>query len=286
MSKAKLAYAIWPWGLEKDQMIQGMQDIKAVGFNYFESVSSAVDMFRDTPAEFKAIQERCRVHPVSFYFGSRGEYAKDVAKVEASLGFLAANKITCINVAAAWKDGGGATMPELKAELGRLQKIGKLCKPYGICPCLHPHINTRVMFESDLDFIMQNSDPSELFFGPDTAHMALGRCDPVEICDRYKTRIRLVHLKDVVKRKAGDGASDKHGGFKMICDEGPDKQGIEVFSDFLELGEGTVNFPAIFKILESVGYDSYLIVELDSSRFGNKESAAMSMKFMQAHGFH
>lgn len=286
MSKAKLAYAIWPWGLEKDQMIQGMRDIREVGFRYFESVTPAVDMFREAQAEFQTLQARYGVRPISFYFGSRGEYAKDIARVEASLDFLAANNITRINVAAAWKHGGGNTMPELKAELERLQKTGKLCKPYGIRPCLHPHINTRVMYEKDLDFIMQNSDPSELFFGPDTAHMTLARCDPVAVCERYKDRIQLVHLKDIFKRKAGDGVRDAHGGFEMICDEGTDRQGIEVFSAFLELGEGQVDFPAIFKILESVDYDSYLIVELDRSRFGNKESAAMNMKYLRARGFH
>jgi len=41
MTKAKLAYAIWPWGLKEEaQMIQGMEDIKSIGFRYFESVAA------------------------------------------------------------------------------------------------------------------------------------------------------------------------------------------------------------------------------------------------------
>ena len=166
-----------------------------------------------------------------------------------------------------------------------MKKIGRLCKPYGISPNLHPHINTLVMFEKDIDFIMQNTNPSEFFFGPDTAHLTLGLCDPVEIFERYKARIRFVHLKDVKKRKAGSGERDMPGGFKILAGDGSDKQGFEVFSNFLELGEGEVDFPGVFKILESVGYDGYLTPELDSSRFGNKESAAMNMKYLKAHGF-
>ena len=84
MSKAKLAYAIWPWGLEKEQMIQGMQDIKAAGFNYFESVGRAMGIFRDALAEFKAIMDRYQVRPVSFYFGNTGDYARDTGKLEES----------------------------------------------------------------------------------------------------------------------------------------------------------------------------------------------------------
>ena len=91
-----------------------------------------------------------------------------------------------------------------------------------------------------------------------------------------------MHLKDV--KKLEDGA-DVPGSFKVLCSEGNDKQGFEVFSAFLELGKGTMDFPAIFKILASVNYDGYLTCELDSSRFGNKESAAMSMKYLKAHGF-
>ena len=271
MTKAKLAYAIWPWGLKEEaQMIQGMEDIKAVGFRYFESVATAVDLFKGRTKEFKAIMDQHQLYPVSFYFWNRGDSEKDVRTVQEALDFLAANNIRSISVQATGKKG-GATPEELQADLKTIQRIGAACKPYGIMPCLHPHANTRVMFEKEIDFMMQNTDPDQVFFGPDTAHLAVGRCDPVQVFDKYADRIRFVHLKDVKKEKAVDG-------------DGAQKTGFEIYSNFLELGEGTVNFPAIFKILDRVAFDGYLTVELDSSRFGNKESAVMNMKFMKAHG--
>ena len=270
--KAKLAYAIWPWGLKEDaQMIQGMKDIKEVGFRYFESVATAVEMFKGRTAEFKAIMDEHQVYPVSFYFWNRGDAEKDVRTVAEALDFLAANKIRSISVQASGKKG-GATPEELKAELKTIERIGKACKPYGIKPCLHPHAHTRVMFENEVDFIMQNTDPEHIWFGPDSAHLMVGNCNPVEIFDRYAKRIAFVHLKDVRKNKQVEG-------------DGGQKQGFEVYSSFLELGEGEVDFPAIFKILERVNFDGYLTLELDHSRFGNKESAAMNMKYMKGHGF-
>jgi len=272
MTKAKLAYAIWPWGLKEEaQMIQGMEDIKAVGFRYFESVATAVDLFKGRTKEFKAIIDKHQVYPVSFYFWNRGDSAKDVRTVQEALDFLAANNIRSISVQATGKQG-GATPEELQAELKTLQHIGAVCKPYGIMPCLHPHSNTRVMFENEVDFMMQNTDPACVFFGPDTAHLTVGHCNAVEIFDRYAQRIKFVHLKDVKKNKqaAGDGGQ---------------KQGFEIYSSFLEMGEGDVDFAAIFKILDRAAFDGYLTVELDSSRFGNKQSAEMNMKFMKAHGF-
>ncbi len=272
MKQAKLAYAIWPWGLkEPAQMIQALREIKAIGFHAFESVATAVDMFKDKPAEFKAIVDEHGVYPVSFYFWNRGDADQDVRTVQQALDFLAANKIRSISVQATGKKG-GATPEELAAELQTLQRIGQVCKPYGIMPCLHPHANTRAMYEPEIDFLMQRTDPAEVFFGPDTAHLAVGLCDPVKIFARYAERIRFVHLKDVKKAQpvAGDGGA---------------KQGFEVFSAFLELGEGEVNIDGCLQVLERVGFDGYLTLELDRSRFGNKESAVMNMAYMKARGY-
>lgn len=273
VSKAKLAYAIWPWGLQKEEQLrQALEDVKAVGFRYFESVATAVAMFKDRAAQFKAILDQYQVYPVSFYFWNRGDPEQDTRTVQEALDFLSANKIRSISVQAAGKPGGGATPSELQAELKTLQRIGEICKPYGIKPCLHPHANTRVMFENEIDFIMGNTDPELIYFGPDTAHLTVGGCNAVEIFDRYAERIRFVHLKDVKKNKtvAGDGGA---------------KQGFEVYSDFLELGEGEVDFAGVFKVLERAGYAGYLTLELDKSRFGNKESAEMNMAYMKQHGF-
>jgi len=272
MKKSKLAYAIWPWGLKNEsQMIQGMEDIKAVGFRYFESVATAVDLFKGRAREFKALCDDRQVHAVSFYFWNKGNPEADARTVQEALDFLAENGIGSITIQASGKQG-GATPDELKAELKSLERIGKVCKPYGIKPCLHPHANTKVMYEHEVDFMMKHTDPDEVFFGPDTAHLAVGRCDPVAIFDRYADRIRFVHLKDVKKNKAAVG-------------DGGAAQGFEVYSSFLELGEGEVDLPAIFKILERVDYAGTLTVELDSSRVGNKESAAMNMAYLKAHGF-
>ncbi len=271
--KAKLAYAIWPWGLsQRDQMVTAIKDIKEIGFRYFESVQTAIELFKDDLPAFKGIMEAHQVYPVSFYFWMRNDPKQDVETLKKSLDFMAANKIKTISVQASGKKGGGATREELNSMLATLNEFGRLANPYGITPCLHPHANTTVMFEKEIDFIMQNTDPAFISFGPDTAHLAVGKCDPVEMFERYADRIRFVHLKDVRKEKAVSG-------------DGAQKEGFEIYSSFLELGEGTVNFSAIFKILEKAAYDGFLTIELDSSRFSNKESAAMNMNYMKKHGF-
>ena len=271
--KAKLAYAIWPWGLSnREQMETAIREIKEIGFGYFESVQTAVELFKDDLPAFKEITGRYGVYPVSFYFWLRNDPVKDVETLKASLDFMAANAIKTISVQAPGKKGGGTTQEELGYVLKILHEFGKLAGPYAITPCMHPHADTTVMFEKEIDFIMQNTDPALIAFGPDTAHLAVGGCDPVETFERYAERIRFVHLKDVKKMKAVDG-------------DGAQKTGFEIYSNFLELGEGDVDFLSIFRVLEKAGFDGYLTLELDSSRFGNKQSAQMNMNYMKLHGF-
>jgi inosose dehydratase len=143
-----------------------------------------------------------------------------------------------------------------------------MAKEYDIIPCLHPHYNTTVMYESEIDFILQNTDPEMVAFGPDTAHMTAGQCDVVKMIKKYADRVKFTHLKDIT-----------NGGVEAAGMQA----GVEVYTNFRELGEGIVVFPAIFKILDDAGYDGHLTAELDRSRFGNKESAIMTMKYLKEH---
>ncbi len=127
------------------------------------------------------------------------------------------------------------------------------------------------MFEHEIDFILQNTDPEEIGFGPDTAHLTVGLCDPVEITRRYVDRVALTHLKDV--RKEGDIGGDAGG-----------TDAPEVFSGFLELGTGDVDITGFVKLLEENNYDGPLIVELDRPE-SNADSAARNMAYMRKLGY-
>jgi len=268
MYKPKFAYAIWPWGLDtKEQMIQAVKDIKEAGFLTFESVHNAIDVFKNNVSGFKAIVDEYGVRPVSFYFHQTGDFSTDIKNVETKIEFLQANDVHRMSVQAPQKKG-GATQEELSRVLKTIEKIAKIVKKYDVIPCVHPHEGTMIMYENEIDFIMQNTDPECVSFGPDTAHLVLGKCDPVEIFERYIDRIKFMHLKDIMKNtevKTVDGVN----------------KGFDVYSAFLELGKGNVDFKSIFKILEENEYGGYLAVELDNSRYTNKESALISMKYLK-----
>jgi len=268
MGKAKFAYTVWQWGTDnKEQFIQALKDITEAGYEYFESVKAAIDVFDGDAASFMALCREYGVKPNGFYFHLNGDWANDVEDVRKKLPFMASCGIHRMNVQATYVKGRPATQEELDYDLKVIRAIAEMAKSCEIIPCLHPHYNTTVMYENEIDFIMQNTDPGLVAFGPDTAHLTAGKCDPVKVIGKYADRVKFVHLKDITNNSA---------------DAAGKQSGVEVYTNFRELGEGIVDFPSIFKILDHTGYDGFLTAELDSSRFSNKESAIMTMKYLKA----
>ncbi|MCK9265746.1 sugar phosphate isomerase/epimerase [bacterium] len=271
MGKAKFAYTVWQWGTKnKEQFVQALKDITEAGYNYFESVKAAINVFENDVAGFKALCDEYGAQPIGFYFHLNGDWDNDVEDVKRKLPFMVECGVKRMNVQATGLKGRPANKEELEYDLKAINTIAELTKEHGIIPCLHPHFNTSVMYESEIDFIMQNTDPSLVAFGPDTAHLVAGKCDPVEMIKRYVDRVKFTHFKDITSAR--------------IVAEGT-QAGVEVYSAnvFRELGEGIIDFPTIFKILDDAGYDEFFTVELDRSRFTHKESAIISMNYLKKH---
>lgn len=267
MGKAKLAYTVWQWGTDtKEQFISALEDIVSVGYDTFESVRAAIDVFEAKPEPFLALCEEYGAKPNGFYFHLSGNWDDDVGEVRKKLAFMEACGIHRMNLQATGIVGRPANEEELAYNLKAINEIASMTNAHGILPCIHPHYNTTVMYESEIDFIMENTDPSLVAFGPDTAHLTAGQCDPVSVIKKYADRVKFIHLKDI--NDAGIEAAGMQAG-------------VEVYTNFRELGQGSVDFPGVFEVLDAVGYDGYYTIELDRSRYTNKESAAMSYDYMQ-----
>jgi len=267
MGKAKFAYTVWQWGTQnREEFVEALKDITEAGYRYFESVKAAINVFKGDAEGFKSLCSEYGAEPVGFYFHLNGDWDNDVEDVKRKLPFMAECGVKRMNVQATGVKGRPANREELDYDLKAINTIAGLTKEYDIVPCLHPHYNTTVMYEGEIDFIMENTDPRLVSFGPDTAHLVAGGCDPVAIIRKYADRVKFIHLKDIT------GAGMESAGMQA---------GVEVYSSFRELGEGIVDFPAVFSILDDSGYDGFLTVELDRSRFTNKESAVMSMKYLK-----
>lgn len=176
------------------------------------------------------------------------EMVKDIAKAAGlDVPSMAINENTAYQAEAAYrmgaesgwlclfeKDAAGAEVTRM-----HVREFGKR----GLKVGLHPHVNSSVETNRQLDALIAACKPASLDVCFDSAHQeALGMDLPAFI-ERYKDRLCLVHLKDLKTRKA--------------------PKDIDYDNDFVDLGEGLCDFPAIMGALKKVKYQGWLMVEVD-----------------------
>ncbi len=147
-----------------------------------------------------------------------------------------------------------------------IARFAEKTKTFGIMSNLHPHQNTWVQYENEIDNILQNLDSSIIQFAPDTAHLVTGLCDPLAVITKYIDRVNFTHLKDIESAE--------------VKSEGISSAGMEVYANFCELGTGCVDFKSIFALLKDHGYDGPLCEELDKAPVSNEESALNNYNFI------
>lgn len=271
MKKSQMTYAIWPWGTQtREQAIEAARDVTSIGYTSFESVKSAMYAYDLDHKAYKEMLDSYGLKPVSFYFhipdpGEEDE--KLFANLDKELEFVVAMGVNIVTLQGT--HGRPAVMDEAakRHNLDNMIKFAKIAKKYGITTNVHPHVNTYFMFEDEVDYVMENSDPDLLSLAPDTAHIAAAGTDPVKVIRKYADRVRFIHLKDY---KLGDD----------VTDSGWVDSGVPIMTCFHALGDGTVNFPEIFKILESVNYSGPLCIELDKPPVSNIESAKQNFDYL------
>lgn len=168
----------------------------------------------------------------------------------------------------------GLSEGQLRTFADTLAMVGEATRGQGVRSCFHNHVGTVIETEDEIERLLALSDPELVFLGPDTGHLAWGGVDPVEFCRRHRDRIRTMHLKDIDEDVRSRG-----------CAEGWD---YGTFSDngiFAELGEGGVDFPALFSLLDDGGFDGWLVVETDVTRKPTAlESATVSRRYLRSLG--
>jgi inosose dehydratase len=144
----------------------------------------------------------------------------------------------------------------------------------GVRSCFHNHVGTVIETRDEIDRLLGMVDPAVVWLGPDTGHLAWAGADPVAFCRDYATRIKTMHVKDIDCAVRDRGRAE--GWDYDTCT----RNGI-----FAELGEGCVDFPAIFSILQDAGFDGWLIAETDVTQKPTAlESVTISRQYLRTLG--
>jgi inosose dehydratase len=137
-------------------------------------------------------------------------------------------------------------------QLETLDAIGNYTSTRGITSAYHPHADSVIQYEDQIEDLLDRTDPTKISLCLDVGHHAYAGGDPVEFMRRHHSRVRYLHLKNV---DAAVMSSVRANDFSFV-------EAVQLGA-FSTLDSGIVNVRALRQVLEDAGYDGWAVVEQD-----------------------
>lgn len=142
---------------------------------------------------------------------------------------------------------------ERKQFNANVQRIGKaVVDDYGLTLAVHPHVDSHLETEEDIDSLLENTDPRLVSLCLDVGHHAYGGGNACAYIRKRSNRIPYIHLKNCDKAVL-DEMRSKGWSFAEAV-----KHNI-----MCEPWKGMVDFRELKKALDEVGYSGFATVEQD-----------------------
>lgn len=123
---------------------------------------------------------------------------------------------------------------------------------FGLQVVFHPHADTHVEYEEQIEKFLEQTDPDRVKICFDTGHHAYRDGDPVGFMRRHHNRVPYLHLKSI----------DENIRQKVEAEDIPFAAAVSM-DMFCEPSAGAVDFLAFRDVLREVDYDGFAIVEQD-----------------------
>jgi inosose dehydratase len=140
-----------------------------------------------------------------------------------------------------------ATLGHRASELGKI-----LLDEYDVHLVLHPHADSHIQSQAEIERYLNESDPRYANLCLDTGHVAYGRGDAVDLIRRYGERIGYVHIKqmnqDIINQVYAENLSFSEAVRRGVCVEPP---------------AGVPNPADVIEALTELDTEIFVIVEQD-----------------------
>ena len=155
-----------------------------------------------------------------------------------------------------------------------LNKLAEYAKSNGIRACFHHHMGSCVQTLEETVRMLENTS-DDLLLCYDTGHWTFTETDPLAILNMFPNRIGHVHLKNMRKPVRDQAIKESWSFLKSVrngCFTVPGDP------------EGCVDFPAVFKKLDEIGYEGWIMVEAeqDPAKANPFKYAKMAYEYMVA----
>ncbi|MEZ4707256.1 MAG: sugar phosphate isomerase/epimerase [Caldilineaceae bacterium] len=144
----------------------------------------------------------------------------------------------------------GAQWDQAAQNVNDFAKI--IYEEYGMRCAAHPHVGGYLETDFELDAFLERTNPELVGLCFDMAHIAYGGGDPVAVLDKWRDRTWYMHIKE-----CNNTVRDQ-----VLAREGDYFDGVQA-GVFPELGQGTIDWQGIRRILEEMNYQGWGTVEQD-----------------------
>ncbi len=235
-------------------MPQALTDIAGTGYEGVEMFDGNLVEHAESPEELTGRFADTGLELVSVYTGANFIYADirpdEMSRIRHSAELAARFGARTLAVGGGAVRAGDRRDSDHEVLADALDEVTDIAKSFGLAASFHPHLGTIVQSPEEVTAIL---DRSRIGFCPDTAHLAAGGCDPAALIRAYPERVDHVHLKDL--RRAT--------------------------TTFLPLGEGDLDLPDVAAAIREIGYDDWVIVELDYYEGHPRDAAAISKSYLE-----
>lgn len=256
MRSGKIGHTGITWPFTPEGAKRAISDISRLGYAGIELFGFVIDAYPGGVGGVRNDLERAGLRLAAAYCSASlvdpGAREGDVKRMEAWARDVASVGGDVIVVGPTPRQRPDYSAADYREVCTTLNQIGEHCADIGIMTCFHPHTGTPVESREEIARVMDNIDPNKVFMAPDTGQIAKGGADPAEVVRTYSTLVRHIHLKDYV---GGESTFDNDG--RLV-----DRTG---YLDYVPLGSGVVDLPAIIAELESKDYGGWWMAELDGT---------------------
>lgn len=225
---------------------EALREIAGAGYEGVELFDGNLMQYDGREDELRRLLRDLALELVAVYAGANFIYPEildeELAKIEGGAVLAARLGATQLVVGGGAVRAAGIGDGDFGLLAQGLDRVVELAGRVGLTPSFHPHLGTCAIAPEQIARVFEQT---AIGFCPDTAHLAAGGGDPAALIRAYGDRMPYVHLKDYA-----EGA-------------------------FLPLGQGQLDWAAIFGALRNVGYDGWITVELDA--YGGTPGAAATI---------
>jgi inosose dehydratase len=144
------------------------------------------------------------------------------------------------------------TLEEFKKLTRGMNQLGHIAREEGLTLAFHHHMGTGVQTMEETERLLNDTEPDKVCLLYDSGHFAFADEDPVAALKKFISRVGHVHLKDLRRQVHGEVKAQDLSFLEAV------RSGV-----FTVPGDGSLDFPTIFSILDQHDYEGWMVVEAE-----------------------